>query len=103
VDQVFGLKTKGEIMVTREDLKEVLDIPDKDEIKEHYGFTYKSSDDWRKITTKETTISFESYSIQDVLENFHTFLNAVGFTYVGSITVNSKDGEKSWSTDGSHT
>jgi len=48
-------------------------------------------------------MSFEGYSVQDALDNFHTFLNTIGFTYVGSITIDSKDGKKSWSTDGSHT
>ena len=90
-------------MVTKEDMKEVLDIPDRDEIKEYYGFTYKACDEWRKVTTKETQMAFEGYSIQDALDNFHTFLNTIGFTYVGSITIDSKDGKKSWSTDGSHT
>jgi|TARA_Y100000296_G_C5125308_1_gene232571 hypothetical protein len=90
-------------MVIKNDTKEFLNIPDRDEIKEYYGFTYKSSDEWRKITTKETQMSFEGYSIQDILDNFHTFLNTVGFTYVGEIEITSKDGEKSWRTDGSHT
>jgi len=90
-------------MVLKSKMKEVLDIPDRDEIKESYEFSYKANDEWRKVTTKETKISFEGYSIQDILDNFHTFLNTVGFTYVGSITIDSKDGKKSWRADGSHT
>jgi hypothetical protein len=82
---------------------EILDIPDRDEIKESYDFTYQANDEYRKITTKKTQISFEGYSIQDILDNFHTFLNTVGFTYVGTVTLESKDGKKIWRTDGSHT
>ena len=72
--------------------------PDGDEIKEYYGFTYRSEDEWRKITTSKTEMSFEVHSLQDVLENFHTFLNTVGFSYVGKVALESKDGTKTWTT-----
>ena len=72
--------------------------PDPDEIKERFSFSYEALDDWRKITTKKTDVSFEANSIQEVLENFHIFLNGVGYTYVGKITLESKDGTKTWTT-----
>lgn len=83
-------------MKTIEELE--LSIPDRDELKEHYGFTYRSEDIWRRITTKKTEMSFEADSLQDVLENFHTFLNTIGFSYVGKVTLDSKDGKKTWTT-----
>jgi len=83
-------------MKTIEELE--LSIPDRDELKEYYGFTYRSEDNWRRITTKKTEMSFEADSLQDVLENFHTFLNTVGFSYVGKVTLESKDGKKIWTT-----
>ena len=72
--------------------------PDPDETKEYYGFTYRSEDEWRKITTKKNDVSFEANSLQDVLENFHTFLNTVGYSYVGKVVLESKDGTKTWTT-----
>ena len=72
--------------------------PDPDEIKERFSFSYEALDDWRKITTKKTDVSFEANSIQEVLENFHTFLNTVGYSYVGKVVLESKDGTKTWTT-----
>ena len=72
--------------------------PDPDEIKECFDFSYEALDDWRKITTKRTKMSFEADSLQDVLENFHTFLNSVGYSYVGKVVLESEDGTKTWTT-----
>ena len=72
--------------------------PDPDEIKERFSFSYEALDDWRKITTKKNDVSFEANSIQEVLENFHTFLNTVGYSYVGKVVLESKDGTKTWTT-----
>ena len=79
-------------------MKEELSIPDSEELKEYYGFTYRSEDMWRKITTKNTEMSFEAHSLQEVLENFHTFLNTVGLSYVGKVELESKHGTKTWTT-----
>jgi len=86
-------------------VKEQLGMPDGDEVREFYGFHYRASDGCIGLEdniTKKTQMSFEAHSLQAVLENFHTFLNTVGFTYIGDITIESKDGEKCWGTDGSH-
>ena len=72
--------------------------PDPDEIKERVAFSYEALDDWRNITTKKNDVSFEANSIQEVLENFHTFLNTVGYSYVGKVVLESKDGTKTWTT-----
>ena len=76
---------------------------DGDEIKEFYGFNYRASDGCYGIEeniTKKTEVSFEGRSLQDVLEHFHTFLNTIGFSYVGELSIESKDGTKFWSTNG---
>jgi hypothetical protein len=64
--------------------------PDPDEITENYSFGYQSS--------TGLTASFESHTIQSVLSNFLTFLQTLGFSYVGKITLESKDGTKTWTT-----
>mgnify|MGYP003151361266 FL=1 len=65
-------------------------LPDEDEITENYSFGYQSS------TGVSAYKSFESYTIQSVLSNFLTFLQTLGFSYVGKITLESKDGKKTW-------
>ena len=70
--------------------KEIL--PDPDEITENYSFGYKSS------TGLTTYKSFQSYTIQGVLNNFLTFLQTLGFSYVGKVVLESKDGKKTWTT-----
>ena len=79
--------------------------PDPDEIRERFAFSYEAldyskilTDDWRDCTTKKNKITFEANSIQEVLENFHTFLNTVGYSYVGKVVLESKDGTKTWTT-----
>ncbi len=92
-------------MKSIKDYKEELGLPDGDEIREFYGFHYRASDGCIGLEdniTKKTQMSFEAHSLQAVLDNFHTFLTTVGFGYVGDITIESKDGEKCWGTNGSH-
>ena len=79
--------------------------PDPDEIKERFSFSYEAldyskilTDDWRDCTTKKNKVTFEANSLQDVLKNFHTFLNTVGYSYVGKVVLESKDGTKTWTT-----
>ena len=67
-------------------------LPDEDEITENYSFGYQSS------TGVIAYKAFESYTIQSVLSNFLTFLQTLGFSYVGKITLESKDGTKTWTT-----
>jgi len=67
-------------------------LPDADEVTENYEFSYHSS---TKLTVHR---AFETHSIQDVLDNFLIFLQSSGFSYVGEITLESKDGTKTWTT-----
>ena len=66
--------------------------PDPDEMTETYSFSYSSS---TRLTAHR---AFETHSIQDVLDNFLIFLQSSGFSYAGEITLESKDGTKTWTT-----
>jgi len=63
------------------------------EYTEKYILSFKSN-------TNTVRVSFEAEKLDDVLEHLHTFLNAVGFTYVGKLTAVSRDEEKEWETSG---
>ena len=67
-------------------------LPDADEVTENYEFSYSSS---TRLTAHR---AFETHSIQDVLDNFLIFLQSSGFSYAGEITLESKDGTKTWTT-----
>jgi len=60
---------------------------------EKYMLSFKSN-------TNTVRVSFEAEKLDDVLEHLHTFLNAVGFTYIGKLTAVSRDVEKEWETSG---
>lgn len=78
-------------------------VIDGDEIREFYGFSYKSSDGCYGLEeniTKKAEVSFEGRTVQDVIDHFHLFLNTIGFSYIGEIEMTSKDGTKTWRTDG---
>ena len=60
---------------------------------EKYMLSFKSN-------TNTVRVSFEAEKLDDVLEHLHTFLNAVGFTYVGKLIAVSRDEEKDWETSG---
>ena len=60
---------------------------------EKYMLSFKSN-------TNTVRVSFEVEKLDDVLEHLHTFLNAVGFTYVGKLIAVSRDEEKEWETSG---
>ena len=59
------------------------------EFKERYTFGLKS-------TVRNIEVSFETEDLNKVLENMHTFLHAVGFTYVGKLVAISRDEKKEW-------
>ena len=63
------------------------------EYTEKYMLSFKSN-------ANTVRVSFEAEKLDDVLEHIHTFLNAVGFTYVGKLTAISRDEEKEWETSG---
>ena len=63
------------------------------EYTEKYILSFKSN-------TNTVRVSFEAEKLDDVLEHLHTFLNAVGFTYIGKLTAVSRDEEKEWETSG---
>ena len=67
-------------------------LPDSDEITENYSFGYQSS------SGLSAHKSFEAFAIQEVLDHFLTFLQTLGFSYVGKIILESKDGTKTWTT-----
>tara|TARA_R100000458_G_scaffold19014_2_gene16605 strand:+ start:2759 stop:3004 length:246 start_codon:yes stop_codon:yes gene_type:complete len=73
-----------------------VNIPDPDEVLEHFEFKYKASDEGN--VTKQVSLSFEGFNTQDILDNLLTFLNDVGFSYIGKIIIKSKDGKKTWTT-----
>ena len=63
------------------------------EYTEKYMLSFKSN-------ANTVRVSFEAEKLDDVLEHLHTFLNAVGFTYVGKLIAVSRDEEKEWETSG---
>ena len=63
------------------------------EYAEKYMLSFKSN-------TNTVRVSFEVEKLDDVLEHLHSFLNAVGFTYVGNLIAVSRDEEKEWETTG---
>ena len=65
------------------------------EYTEKYMLSFKSN-----ANANTVRVSFEAEKLDDVLEHIHTFLNAVGFTYVGKLTAVSRDEEKEWETSG---
>jgi hypothetical protein len=74
---------------------------DNDEIREFYSLQYKASDGCYGFTediTKKTEVSFEANTLQGVLNHMLTFLQEISFSYVGKITLESKDGKKTWTT-----
>ena len=74
---------------------------DNDEIREFYSLQYKASDGrygFEVDITKNTEVAFEADKLQGVLNHMLTFLQEIGYSYVGKITLESKDGEKTWTT-----
>ena len=74
-------------------LQSYVESEEEKEYTEKYTLSFKSN-------ANTVRVSFEAEKLDDVLEHIHTFLNAVGFTYVGKLTAISRDEEKEWETSG---
>tara|TARA_B100000686_G_scaffold352877_1_gene456329 strand:+ start:3140 stop:3412 length:273 start_codon:yes stop_codon:yes gene_type:complete len=74
-------------------LQSYVETEEEKEYTEKYMLSFKSN-------ANTVRVSFEAEKLDDVLEHIHTFLNAVGFTYVGKLTAISRDEEKEWETSG---
>ena len=76
---------------------------DQDELIEQYTLKFKSINGISEhcfSTENSFETSFQGESFQGVIDNIFDFLKQAGYTYLGHMTITSKDGQKEWKTNG---
>lgn len=76
---------------------------DQDELQEYYKLHFKSVNgvsEHSSVIENCFEVTFEGESFQGVIDNIFDFIKKSGYTYIGKMTITSKDGQKEWETNG---